>query len=239
LENKVVLKVRKANERGHFKNDWLDSNHTFSFGEYHDPQHMGVSVLRVINDDRVIPGAGFATHPHNNMEIVSYVLEGELAHKDSMGNGNVIRPGDVQRMSAGTGIMHSEFNPSDENGVHFLQIWLLPNKHGVKPGYEQKFFSAEDKQGTFRLLVSPDGRDGSIAANSDALLYAAIVSQSQQLSYDIQASRVIYVHVAQGSIRINGEELGAGDGITIDGEPVVHLLGVNEVEVLLFDLPST
>ncbi len=233
-----MLTVRRAGERGHFKNEWLDSNHTFSFGEYHDPQHMGVSVLRVINDDRVIPGAGFPTHPHNNMEIVSYVLEGELAHKDSMGNGSVIRPGDVQRMSAGTGITHSEFNPSDQNATHFLQIWLLPDRRGVTPGYEQKFFSVEDKQGQFRLLVSQDGRDGSISANSDVLLYGAVVDRSQQLSYEVKSNRVVYVHVAKGSVSINGESLGAGDGITIEGELAVKLLGTNEAEVLLFDLPG-
>ena len=232
-----MLTVRRASERGHFKNEWLDSHHTFSFGEYHDPQHMGVSVLRVINDDRVIPGAGFPTHPHNNMEIVSYVLEGELAHKDSMGNGSVIRPGDVQRMSAGTGVTHSEYNPSDKNVTNFLQIWLLPNKRGVTPGYEQKFFSAKDKQGQFRLLVSPDGRDDSIPANSDALLYGAIVDQVDKLNYKIINNRVIYVHVAKGSVIINGEALAGGDGITIYEESVVELSGGDEAEVLLFDLP--
>jgi quercetin 2,3-dioxygenase len=232
-----MLTVRRASERGHFKNEWLDSHHTFSFGEYHDPQHMGVSVLRVINDDRVIPGAGFPTHPHNNMEIVSYVLEGELAHKDSMGNGSVIRPGDVQRMSAGTGVTHSEYNPSDKNVTNFLQIWLLPNKRGVTPGYEQKFFSAKDKQGQFRLLVSPDGRDDSIPANSDALLYGAIVGQVDKLNYKIINNRVIYVHVAKGSVIINGEALAGGDGITIYEESVVELFGGDEAEVLLFDLP--
>jgi quercetin 2,3-dioxygenase len=231
-----MLTVRKASERGHFKNEWLDSYHTFSFGEYHDPQHMGVSVLRVINDDHIVPGAGFPTHPHSNMEIVSYVLEGELAHKDSMGNGSVIRPGDVQRMSAGTGVTHSEFNPSDKNITNFLQIWLLPNKRGVTPGYEQKFFSTEDKQGQFRLMVSPDGREGSISANSDALLYAVIVGQEHKLSYKIINNRVIYVHVAKGSVSINGEALAAGDGITIYEEPVVELSGGDEAEVLLFDL---
>ncbi len=232
-----MVTVRRASERGHFKNEWLDSHHTFSFGEYHDPQHMGVSVLRVINDDRVIPGAGFPTHPHNNMEIVSYVLEGELAHKDSMGNGSVIRPGDVQRMSAGTGVTHSEYNPSDKNVTNFLQIWLLPNKRGVTPGYEQKFFSAKDKQGLFRLLVSPDGRDDSIRANSDALLYGAIVDQEDKLNYKTNNNRVIYVHVAKGSVIINGEVLAGGDGITIYEEPVVELSGGDEAEVLLFDLP--
>jgi quercetin 2,3-dioxygenase len=233
-----MLTVRRAGERGHFKNEWLDSNHTFSFGEYHDPQHMGVSVLRVINDDRVIPGAGFPTHPHSNMEIVSYVLEGELAHTDSMGNGSVIRAGDVQRMSAGTGITHSEFNPSDQNLTHFLQIWLLPDKRGVTPDYEQKFFSVEDKRGQFRLLVSPDGRDGSISANCDVLLYGVIVDKSEPLSYQIKAGRIVYVHVAKGSVSINGELLDGGDGITIDGEPAVELLGINEAEILLFDLPG-
>ena len=179
-----MIELRQADDRGHYTNDWLDSRHTFSFGEYYDLNHMGISVLRVINDDKVVPGAGFPTHPHKNMEIVSYVLNGELAHKDSMGNGSVIRPGDVQRMSAGTGVTHSEFNPSATQGTSFLQIWFLPNQQDIEPNYEQKYFSVEDKQGQMKLLVSPDGRDGSIQANSDALMYGSVVDEGQTVQHE-------------------------------------------------------
>lgn len=229
--------LRKANERGHFKNHWLDSHHTFSFGEYHDPQHMGVSVLRVINDDRVIAGAGFPTHPHNNMEIVSYVLEGELAHKDSMGNGSVIRPSDVQRMSAGTGVTHSEFNPSASQGANFLQIWLLPRQRGVKPGYAQQYFSPEDKQGQLRLMISPDGREGSIDANTDALMYGSLLDKDETVGHLLADDRLAYIHVAKGSIGINGETLQAGDGMAIADEQTLQIVGKQSAEILLFDLP--
>lgn len=233
-----MIRVRRANERGHFSNDWLNSRHTFSFGDYYDPQQMGVSALRVINDDRVMPGKGFATHAHKNMEIVSYVLEGELAHKDSMGNGSIIRPGDVQRMSAGSGVTHSEFNPSDKNPTHFLQIWLLPNKRDVEPGYQQKFFAPEDKSAQLRLLVSQDGRDGSISAHTDALMYSTILDGAHGLTHAIESERMVYVHVAKGEATIQGEQLSAGDGMSITDESKVLLSGDKGAEVLLFDLPG-
>ena len=233
-----MISLRPANERGHFKNEWLDSHHTFSFGEYHDPNHMGVSALRVINDDKVVPGAGFPTHPHRDMEIVSYVLEGELAHKDSMGNGSIIRPGDVQRMSAGTGVTHSEFNPSDQRGTHFLQIWLLPNQRGIQPGYQQKHFTPEEKQGRMTLLVSPDGRNGSIRASSDALMYASLLDDGQDVSHVLAADRTAYVHVTMGRVNLNGKLLNAGDGATISGESEINVIGQDNAEILLFDLPQ-
>jgi redox-sensitive bicupin YhaK (pirin superfamily) len=233
-----MLTARYANERGHYKNDWLDSHHTFSFGEYYDPDHMGVSVLRVINDDRVIPGAGFPTHPHKNMEIVSYVLEGELEHRDSMGNGGVIRPGDVQRMSAGTGVTHSEFNPSDEKPTNFLQIWFLPNQQYVKPGYEQKNFSTDERKGPLKLLVSPDGHDGSVCANTDAMMYGSLLDENHAVSHKIGPARIIYVHIAKGSVSVNGQILNGGDGAVISAEPLVKIAGKSEAEILLFDLPN-
>ncbi|MCZ6723199.1 MAG: pirin family protein, partial [Gammaproteobacteria bacterium] len=193
-----MINVRRGNERGHFKNDWLDSHHSFSFGSYYDPEHMGVSILRVINDDHIVPGGGFPTHSHRDMEIVSYVLEGELEHRDSMGNGSVIRPGEVQRMSAGTGVTHSEYNPSDRNGANFLQIWLLPNERGMKPGYAQQFFAPEERQGQLRLLVSQDGAAGSIAANTDAMLLGTLLNEDQQVTHEIRPDRMVYVHVASG-----------------------------------------
>ena len=232
-----MLRTRYANERGHFQNNWLDSYHTFSFGEYYDPKHMAVSVLRVINDDKVIPGAGFPTHPHKNMEIVSYVLDGALEHKDSMGNGSVIRPGDVQRMSAGTGVTHSEFNPSDENPVNFLQIWLLPNAQYAQPGYEQKHFPAPERQGALQLMVSGDGRDGSVSANTDALMYGALLDKGQSVSHDIEPDRISYVHVARGHVEVNGQALNSGDGCEVSAEPNLEIIGQAAAEVLLFDLP--
>jgi redox-sensitive bicupin YhaK (pirin superfamily) len=232
-----MMNTRYANERGHFRNDWLDSYHTFSFGEYYDPQHMGVSVLRVINDDRIIAGAGFPTHPHRNMEIVSYVLEGELEHKDSMGNGSVIRPGDVQRMSAGTGVTHSEFNPSSENVTKFLQIWLLPKQQYSNPGYEQKHFPASQRRGQLKLLVSPDGRDGSVSANTEALMYGALLDAGQSVSHALEAGRMAYLHIARGEATINGKRLNGGDGATIASESAVKMTG-DKAEILLFDLPA-
>ena len=230
--------IRQANERGHFKNGWLDSHHTFSFGEYYDPEHMGVSVLRVINDDRITPSAGFPTHPHNNMEIISYVLDGELAHKDSMGNGSVIRPGDVQRMSAGSGITHSEFNPSESNGAHFLQIWLLPNKQNVKPGYEQQFFAPESRQGQLKLVLSPDGRDGSLSANTDTLMYGTLLDKDQQVSHQLAADRIGYLHLAKGTAQIGEHILNAGDGMTFETGVAIEITGIADAEILLFDLPQ-
>lgn len=232
-----MLTIRRALERGHYQNNWLNSRHSFSFGEYFDPEHMGVSLLRVINDDRITPGSGFPTHPHRNMEIVTYVLDGELEHKDSMGNGSVIRPGDVQRMSAGTGVTHSEFNHSQLNPGHFLQIWLLPQRQNVEPGYEQKNFPAEDKRGKLKLLVSPDGADGSISANTDARMFASIVDRGEQLEHTLEPRRLAYVHVASGTITVNDVVLQAGDAVTLSNESAVQLTSDDTGEVLLFDLP--
>ncbi len=232
-----MIEMRQANDRGHFKNGWLDSHHSFSFGEYYDPRFMGLSVLRVINDDNVIPGAGFPTHPHRDMEIISYVLDGELAHKDSMGNGSVIRPGDVQRMSAGTGVTHSEFNPSDDNGTNFLQIWLLPNQQGVEPGYEQKFFTPEERQGKLTLLLSADGRDGSIPASTDALMFGSLLDAEERVVHKLAEDRVAYVHLAKGSATINGKPMEGGDGASVIDEREIELIGLDKAEVLLFDLP--
>ena len=233
-----MLTVRNSEERGRYRNNWLDSRHTFSFGGYYDPEHMGVSLLRVINEDRVAPGAGFPTHPHRDMEIISYVLEGELEHRDSMGNGSVIRPGDVQRMSAGTGVTHSEFNPSSERPTHFLQIWLIPARMRIEPGYEQKYFDPEIKRGTLKLLVSPDGRNGSISANTDALVYASLLDAGESVTYEIPAGRLAYVHVAKGSVTAGGRRLSAGDGATIDTGDRVEFVGDEGGEMLLFDLPG-
>ena len=231
-----MMTIRRAAERGHFENSWLNANHSFSFGEYYDPDNMGYSNLRVLNDDTIAPNGGFPTHPHDNMEIVTYVLSGALEHKDSMGNGSVIRPGDVQRMSAGTGIRHSEFNPSPEEPVNLLQIWLRPNRLGVEPEYSQVHFSAEEKRGRLRLIVSPDGRDDSIATHQDSLVYASIVEYGQEIHYKPSDDRVVYLHVAQGSLNVNGERLERGDSIL-----TTNAIGIstrNEGEFLLFDMPA-
>lgn len=229
--------LRPANARGHANHGWLNSYHTFSFANYHDPAHMGVSNLRVINDDTVMPGQGFGTHGHQDMEIVSYVLDGALEHKDSMGNGSVIRPGDIQRMSAGTGVRHSEYNPSPTEPVHFLQIWLVPNRAGVQPGYAQKRFPLEDRRGRLVLLVSPDGRDGSLSAHQDGLLYGTLLEAGESVEHPLAAGRRAYVHVARGQVAVNGTPLGSGDGATLDDVDHVHLEGLGHAEVLLFDLP--
>jgi redox-sensitive bicupin YhaK (pirin superfamily) len=204
---------------------------------YYDPAHMGVSTLRVINDDTVMPGQGFGTHGHQDMEIVSYVLDGALEHKDSMGNGSVIRPGDIQRMSAGTGVRHSEYNPSQTQPVHFLQIWLVPNRAGVEPGYDQKHFPLEDRRGRLVLLVSPDGRDGSLSAHQDGLLYSALLEAGEAVEHPLAAGRRACVHVARGRVAVNRTPLGSGDGATLAGVDHVHLEGLGSAEVLLFDLP--
>jgi len=232
-----MIQIRPANERGHSRLNWLDSHHTFSFAEYYDPKHMGISNLRVINDDTVAPGGGFATHGHRDMEIVTYVLEGALEHKDSMGNGSVIRPGDVQRMSAGTGVRHSEYNHSRTDPVHFLQIWLLPSKVGVEPAYTQTHFPAEERRGRLHLLVSPDGREGSIATHQDALLYGTLLEVGESVTHAVAPGRNGYIQVAKGRVTANGSELKAGDGATIQGEPEIRLTGAEAAEVLLFDLP--
>lgn len=232
-----MITIRPASERGNARLSWLNSYHTFSFGEYFDPEHMGISNLRVINDDTVAPGGGFATHGHRDMEIVSYVLSGALEHKDSMGNGSVIQPGDVQRMSAGTGVRHSEYNPSDQEPVHFLQIWLEPNQKGVEPGYDQKHFSDDERRNRLTLLVSPDGRDGSISAHQDGLFFGTLLEPGKSVEHELVDGRIAWIHVARGAIRINGHLLEEGDGASISGEAALQLVAESEAEVLLFDLP--
>jgi len=232
-----MIQIRRSLERGHVRTSWLDSRHSFSFGEYHDPEHMGISNLRVINDDRIAGGGGFPTHGHRDMEIISYVLDGALEHKDSMGNGSVMRPGDVQRMSAGRGVRHSEFNPSAEESTRLLQIWLTPNRIGVEPAYDQRHFGAEERRGRLRLLVSPDGRDDSIATHQDALLYGTLLRHGVGLSYKLAEGRSGYVHVARGSAEVNGEALNDGDAAILKAEREVRLEGIDDAEILLFDLP--
>jgi redox-sensitive bicupin YhaK (pirin superfamily) len=229
------MKVRRAAERGHADYGWLQTFHTFSFADYYDPDHMGFSVLRVLNEDRVQGGRGFGTHPHRDMEIVSYVLEGQLQHKDSMGTGSIIRPGDVQRMSAGTGVLHSEFNPLRTEPVHFLQIWILPDRRGYAASYEQKKFSAEEKAGCLRLIVSKDGRDGSVTVHQDISLYATVLASGESVEHTIEDGRNAWVQVARGTLDVNGESLEAGDGAAFDSSGNVRLAGAGEA--LLFDLP--
>jgi len=231
-----MIALRKSAERGYADHGWLKSFHTFSFANYYDPEHMGYGPLRVINEDRVDPGEGFGRHPHRDMEIISYVLDGELEHKDSIGTGSVIRPGDVQRMSAGTGVTHSEYNPSPKNPVHFLQIWIEPAERGIKPSYEQKFFSPTDKRGKLRLVASPDGRDGSVTVNQDAYLYAALVDGPESVSHQLAEGRKAYVHVARGAATVNGRALRAGDALQVDSESNIEIGDGSNAEVLLFDL---
>jgi redox-sensitive bicupin YhaK (pirin superfamily) len=235
-KDEPMITIRNADDRGHANHGWLDSHHTFSFADYYDPRHMGFRSLRVINDDRVAPAQGFGAHPHRDMEIVSYVLEGALEHKDSMGTGSVIRPGDVQRMSAGTGVRHSEFNASKSEPVHFLQIWIQPAKLGIAPGYEQKTFPRETKLGQLRLVASPDGRDGSVTVHADARIYAGVFEAGQSAEVTIPAGRHAWVHVARGKAKVNGRVLGEGDGASFSDEPRVAIEGVDEAEVLVFDL---
>jgi hypothetical protein len=231
------MDIRRSAERGHAQHGWLDSFHSFSFADYHDPAHMGFGPLRVINEDRVQPGQGFGTHGHRDMEIISYVLEGGLAHRDSMGNGSVLRPGDVQRMSAGTGVRHSEFNASDREPVHFLQIWIEPSVRGVAPGYEEKHFDASAKRGKLRLIASPDGREGSVSIQQDANVYAALVDGAERVEFAQRAGRRTYVHVVRGALAVDGQALVAGDAAKIVGESRIVLDGGRDAEVLLFDLP--
>jgi len=234
-----MIAIRKAQERGHANHGWLDSFHTFSFADYYDPREMGFGTLRVINEDRVAPGKGFGKHPHRDMEIISYVLEGALEHKDSMGTGSVIRPGDVQRMSAGTGVFHSEFNASPDEPVHFLQIWIEPNRLNVTPGYEQKTFPLTEKKGRLRLIVSPDGSDGSVHINQDARVYATVLEGGGDVvTYTLPAGHEAYIHVARGSVSVNDTALNAGDGAKINGEHELRLSQASGAEVLLFDLTS-
>jgi redox-sensitive bicupin YhaK (pirin superfamily) len=231
-----MLAVRKANARGHANHGWLDSYHTFSFASYYEPREMGFGTLRVINEDRVAPGMGFGTHPHRDMEIISYVLEGALEHKDSMGTGSVIQPGDVQRMSAGTGVTHSEYNHSPEALVHFLQIWIEPRARGIPPSYEQKNFSAEDKKGRLRLVASPDGRDGSVTIHQDAWMYAGVLDTGDAVKQVLDPSHRAYVHVARGEVEVNGQKLGTGDGLKVVAESELNLAHAKNAEVIVFDM---
>ncbi len=231
-----MITLRPAHQRGHANHGWLDSYHTFSFADYYDPRYMGVSHLRVINDDTVAPGAGFDTHGHTDMEIISYVLSGALQHKDSMGHGSIIRAGEVQRMSAGRGIRHSEFNASNTAPVNFLQIWIVPNVSGIEPGYEQKDFAAE-LPGRLCLVASPDGRDGALTLHQDARVYAGKPENGQMLHHNLDPTRTAYVHVARGRLELNGNIMQAGDGASISGETAIRLTGEDQAEVLLFDLP--
>jgi redox-sensitive bicupin YhaK (pirin superfamily) len=231
-----MIELRKSEDRGHANHGWLDTYHTFSFAGYQDPEHMGFGPLRVINDDRIAAGAGFGTHGHKDMEIITYVLEGELAHKDSMGNGSVIRPGDVQRMSAGTGVMHSEFNHESERQTHLLQIWIEPNVFGIAPGYEEKHFDAAQKRGQLRLIGSPDGRDGSVTIHQDAKVYVGLFDGDERASIPLPAGRRAYLHVARGEVSANGIALKAGDALKAIDETQLELSQGRQAEVLLFDL---
>ncbi len=228
--------IRKAAERGHANHGWLDSYHSFSFADYQDPRHMGYGPLRVINEDRVQAGSGFGTHGHRDMEIISYVLEGALGHQDSMGNGSSIVPGDVQRMSAGTGVRHSEYNHSKTGVTHFLQIWIEPKYTGIKPSYEQKHFGPAEKRGRLRLIASPDGREGSVSMNQDAFLYAGLFDGAEGADLALAAGRKGYVHVARGSVNANGQRLDAGDALKVAGG-TIELKDGQGAEVLVFDLP--
>lgn len=231
-----MIKLRKSGERGHVQFDWLDTRHTFSFGEYHDPAHMGFGPLRVINEDHVAPGRGFGAHPHRDMEIVTYVLDGVLEHKDNIGTGSLIKPGDVQRMSAGTGIVHSEFNHSKTDPVHLLQIWILPEKRGLRPGYEQKTFAPEEKRGRLKLIASPDGRDGSVTIHQDATLYVSLLPAASAVTHTLQQGREAWLQVIRGRMQLNGQTLQAGDGAAIEAETKLEIKAVEDGEVLLFDM---
>lgn len=232
------MNIRRSTERGAFQNSWLDTRHTFSFANYYDPKHMGVANLRVINDDRIAPAGGFPTHPHRDMEIISYVVEGELAHRDSMGNTSVIKAGEVQRMSAGTGIKHSEYNPSSQSATRLLQIWLLPTHSGSEPSYAQKAFPYASRRGKITLLVSPDSDEGSISADTDARLYSALVDENQRLEYQIADDRQVYLQVVSGRVAINAQELEEGDGAQVNQAGSLTLFGTSTADVLLFDLPT-
>jgi redox-sensitive bicupin YhaK (pirin superfamily) len=231
-----VITLRRAHERGHARHGWLESFHTFSFAGYHDPRHMGFRALRVINEDRVEPRRGFGTHAHRDMEIVSVVLEGTLEHHDSLGHGSTIRPGDVQRMSAGTGVEHSERNPSATEPVHFLQIWILPEREGLAPSYEQKHFASEERRGRLRLVASRDGREGSIRVHQDVALHAASLGRDESVTHALAPGRHAWVQVARGGCALNGVALRAGDGAAVSGESALRLASGGEAELLLFDL---
>lgn len=228
------MQIRRSHERGYADHGWLRSFHTFSFANYMDPNHMGFRALRVINEDRVTSGNGFGAHPHRDMEILSYVLEGEMEHRDNMGNGEVTRPGDVQRMSAGTGVVHSEFNHSQQHGLHFLQIWIQPAKRGIAPSYEQKHFPSDERQGQWRLVVSQEGREGSVSINQDVNLYAHLFNAGEQLA--APATRYAWLHVVKGEVEVNGETLSTGDAAAFQPGEAMSLTGKEAGEVLLFDL---
>jgi redox-sensitive bicupin YhaK (pirin superfamily) len=233
-----MLQIRKSDHRGKADHGWLKSHHTFSFGHYHDPDHTGFGPLLVINEDRVQPGGGFGTHGHRDMEIISYVLDGALAHQDSMGNGSVLRYGDVQRMTAGTGVRHSEYNHSQSELVHFLQIWIEPNVKGIPPGYEEKHFEPESKKGQLRLIASSDGREGSVTIHQNAAIYASILNGADQVEHPLAPGRNAYVHVIRGQVRVNGTELSTGDALKVTNESLISLSQAEAAEVLLFDLPG-
>lgn len=232
-----MFKKRPANERGGGNYGWLNTRYTFSFNDYHDPEHMGFRVLRVINEDRVQPGQGFGTHGHRDMEIITYVLEGALEHKDSLGHGEVLRPGEFQRMTAGTGVQHSEFNPSDTEPVHLYQIWLLPNRRGHQPSYEQKSFPESERHGKLRLVASPDGRDDALTIHQDAEVFLASLDPGQQVTHPLKPGRYAWLQVLRGKVELNGNALVAGDGAAVWEEPAVSIKATTQAEVMLFNLP--
>jgi redox-sensitive bicupin YhaK (pirin superfamily) len=231
-----MINIRKSNDRGHADHGWLNTHFSFSFADYHDPKHVQFRTLRVMNDDRVAGGGGFPMHPHRDMEIITYVLEGALEHRDSLGNGSVIKPGDIQYMSAGTGVTHSEFNASPTDSVHLYQIWMFPEKQGLKPTYDQKNFTEAEKRGKLRLLASPDGREGSVRIRQNNELYATVLGKGDSVKHQLQPDRHAYVQVARGSVKLNGKGLVEGDGAAISAEKSVELIGVQDAEILLFDL---
>ena len=232
-----MITRRPADARGHGQHGWLESRHTFSFADYYDPNQMGFRVLRVMNEDRVLPGQGFGTHGHRDMEIVSYVLEGELAHRDNLGNGSVLRPGEFQRMTAGTGIQHSEFNPSTTDAAHFYQIWLLPKSKGLSPSYEQKMFPIDQRQGRLQIVASPDGRDGSLTIQQDAEIFLSVLNEDQQVEHPLQSGRYAWLQVLRGSATVNDRTLQTGDGAAIKDEESLKISTHESAELLLFDLP--
>ncbi len=231
-----MIKVRPSDERGHANHGWLDTHFTFSFADYYDPEHMGFRSLRVINEDVVEPSQGFGTHPHRNMEIITYVLEGALEHKDSLGTTGVIRPGEVQRITAGAGITHSEYNHSETEPVHLLQIWILPEKNGLKPGYEQKFVGGDALKGKLRLIAAPDGRDGAVTVHQDVALYAGALPSGGKVVHTLKSGRHAWLQVARGAVTLNGQSLRAGDGAAVSDEPRLEIAATKDAEVLLFDL---
>lgn len=234
----MMMTIRRSDDRGHADYGWLNANYTFSFGQYRDRAFMGFGPLRVLNQDRVAPGKGFDTHGHDNMEIVTYILDGVLEHRDSMGNGSQMRPGEVQLMSAGTGVTHSEFNASDNDPLHLLQMWIIPEARDTEPRYEQREFAESERRGVLRLVVSPDGVDGSLTIGQDAKLFASILGDDDEVSYAIEPNRAAWLHTARGRLQVNGEELGPGDGAAITDETPITLRGVEDAEIVLWDLPA-